>query len=176
MNCSSSSSTVSSIMSKVTSLDARWRCWLLMVVSAKSAATNIMADAEGLPKSVDAVAPFSATVTLTSTEKSGRGSWSTVVVRNTVTVALPPSSLTETVGCSTDRVTGVWACSGVPVIVSDRVPLPPELTARTCTSYSVPLVRPVMVYRRSPLIQALPTTVHSSSVLSVALVSMWRTS
>ena len=111
----------------------------------KSAAANVMVDAEGLPKSVDWVAPLSATVTLTSAEKSERGAWSTVVVRNTVTVALPPSSLTETADWSTDRVTGVWACSGVPVMVSDQAPLPPELTARTCTSYSVALVRPAMV-------------------------------
>ena len=42
----------------------------------------------------------------------------------------------------------------------DHVPSPLELTARTCTSYWVPLVSMVVVYSSAPEAHALSTTVH----------------
>ena len=62
--------------------------------------------------------------------------------------------------------------AGVPTSVPDHVPSPLELTARTCTSYGVPLSRPMMVYSSVPEVQALSTTVQLASTVSSALVSM----
>ena len=71
-------------------------------------------------------------------------------------------SPTVSAACSQERVTGTWSCVGVPVDVVDQAPSPAELTARTWMSYWVPLVRPEMVKRREPPVQALSTTVHWS--------------
>ena len=58
----------------------------------------------------------------------------------------------------------------VPVVVPDQSPSPAWVTARTCTSYCVPAVRPMIVYSRLPLVQASSTTVQALSSVSSSLV------
>ena len=65
-----------------------------------------------------------------------------------VTVTVPPGA---TVSGEKDRLAlGPAGTAGVPVAVADQGPSPAELTARTCTSYCVPLVSPVSTYCRGP--------------------------
>ena len=60
--------------------------------------------------------------------------------------------------------------------VVDQTPLPALLTARTSTSWESPLVRLVMVYSRSPEVQAGTTSFQFASALSDAVLRMERTS
>ena len=66
--------------------------------------------------------------------------------------------------------------TGMAEAVVDQLLSPAELTARTCTSYWLPLVRPVMSPVRAPVLQTLGITVQLASVLSWALVRMRRRS
>ena len=67
---------------------------------------------------------------------------------------------------------------GVPTTVPDHAPSSLPRTARTCTSYEVPLVSPEMVSDNppDPEVTASSTTVQFASVLSDALLAMCRTS
>ena len=99
-----------------------------------------------------------------------------VVTATARRVTVPAPSPTLDTACSQLRVTGTSACLGVPVTVADQAPSPAELTARTCKSYSVPLVSPVAAYHRGPDRQTRSTTVQLASTVSSALVSMRRRS
>ena len=65
-----------------------------------------------------------------------------------------------------------WS-AGVALVVADQTPSTSSTsTARICTSYSVPLVRPVMAYCNAPDVQALSSMVQLASSVSSAVVSM----
>jgi hypothetical protein len=68
------------------------------------------------------------------------------------------------VGGVVDAVVGVTAARGLPVFAGDCAPNPTTLTARTRTSYSVPLARPVIsnfVDARSTLTHVVPSIEYS---------------
>jgi len=68
------------------------------------------------------------------------------------------------VGGVVDAVVGVTAARGLPVFATDCAPNPTTLTARTRTSYSVPLVRPAIsnfVAARSTLTHVVPSIEYS---------------
>ena len=81
------------------------------------------------------------------------------------------SVLSPGVTASMDGIPGV-VCA-VPVLTGDHGPASTAFTARTCTSYATPLVRPERAYRRAPELQTPASSVQlASSALSAASVSM----
>ena len=60
-------------------------------------------------------------------------------------VQLTPNCPSPAVKLGADGADGTAAATGVPVALADHAPSPTEFPARTCTSYAVPFVRPVIV-------------------------------
>ena len=75
-------------------------------------------------------------------------------------------------GVTASMVGALGVVRGVPRPVPDQDPSPTTVTARTCTSYSTPLVRPPRSCRRSPEVQTLSFTVQLSSALLGASLRM----